>query len=62
MITLTIRVKGESESYVKKEYISNENYPVCKSNQDLQRLVETAVKASQISEIDVVTVTSKFEW
>ena len=62
MIIITIRVKGESESYVKKEFIANENYPVCKENKDLQHLVENAVKASQIEAIDDVIVTAKFEW
>ena len=62
MITLTIKVKGESATFTKKEYISNENYPVCKANEDLQRLVEKAVKASQIEEINDVIINAKFEW
>ena len=61
MIILKIKIKSEDSKYEKIEYLQD-NYSISKNNQDLQNLVEKAIKQSGIEAIDVVTVTSKFEW
>jgi len=61
MIILTIKVKGESSTYTKKEFLKD-NYSVCKENEKLQKLVSDAVSQAAVGDIDEVIVTAKFEW
>ena len=61
MIILTIRVKGETSTFTKKEFLQD-NYSVCKDNKDFEKLVEKAVKESRIEVIEDVIITAKMEW
>jgi len=61
MIILTIKIKGESASFTKKEFMPD-SYQVCKDNENLQRLVEKTVKEANIEAIDSVVVNARFEW
>lgn len=61
MIILKIRIKSEDSKYEKIEFLQD-NYSISKNNEDLQKLVEKAIKQSGIEAIDTVTVNAKFEW
>ena len=61
MIILTIKVKGESSTYTKKEFLKD-NYAICKDNEKLQKLVAESVDQAAVGDIDEVIVTAKFEW
>ena len=61
MIVLTIKIKGETTAYTKKEYLQD-NFSVSKSNPILQKMVETAIEAARLDSIEEVQLTARFEW
>ena len=65
MIVLTIKIKGESATYTKKEFLADE-YSISKANPKLAHLVENAIEDSGFNKMDMaideVILTAKFEW
>lgn len=61
MINLTIKIKGDTTAYTKKEYLPD-NFSVCKNNPVLQKMVETAIEASKLDCVNDVNVVARFEW
>lgn len=61
MLILKIKIKSESASFTKTEYLKDD-YVVSKTNMDLQHLVEKAIKESGMEEPDEVKLTCSFEW
>lgn len=61
MITLKIKISTDGKTYTSKHFL-DDAFPICKTNEELAKIVEGTIKEASLPDVDKCIVTASFEW